>query len=581
MSIPQFRISPARSGEASLRLEAAGAGAWVHSALDPRREAENQLARLEPGRRALLVVAGGGLGWLARVDRPSCLAGVLLLEPEESPRDLAPCDAEQVLRGPAEELVHEVTRRQMALGWPDLLVVHNPAYTRFFPAWSALLLASLPPGRLPARLGECSGLAARAWPPGRVLIPDSGYYLVREIAEALATLGIRVTRVPLKAGRHVGPPGASSGTDADPDYSDRLLRAVLEDKPDLLLTVNHLGLDREGRIQGLLASLRIPLAVWYVDSPEYILEDAPCLTGEASFLFCWEKAWIPRLRAMGHGRVEHLPLAGSLSFLRHARHERDFSLVAGSNGGALRKWGRRLSCPEELAGELKDLLEQAVDFPVGELPDGELRARLAGERFRGLREWADESRLRRLASLVVLRATREDRLRLARSFVGRDFVLHGDEDWRILLPDARIRPPLDYYRELADHYRTVRVSLNSTSRQMPGTVNQRLFDAPLAGSLILTDWRADLEHLFDPGAEVLVYREPAEALETGVRAVRDKTERGRLVERARRRIRGEHLYSHRLRRLLDSMGKVLGHGGPGRGEVVRPRAEKEQACASS
>jgi spore maturation protein CgeB len=484
-----------------------------------------------------------------------------------------------VLQGAAAELISQVTRRQLALGWPDLLVVSNPAYARVFPHWAGELAEAFPPGRLPARVRSNSGMTDRQWPPRTVLLPDSGYFLLREIREALEELGVQVVSVPLLE-RGAGAPGSRSGTKADADYADRLLQAVLQNKPDLLLTVNHLGLDRDGRLQDLLGSLRIPLAVWYVDSPEYILEDAPCVLSESSVLFCWERAWIPRLQALGHAAVTHLPLAGSPGFAREGRPARDFSLVAGSNSGALRKWRQRLDCPTRLVRELDELLESAVDFSPADLPDAELGRRLQGGAFPGLAAWLDETSLRRLASLVVLRATREDRLRLARHFLGEDFVLHGDEGWRGLLPAGRIRPPLDYYRELADHYGTVRVSLSTTSRQMPGTVNQRLFDAPLAGSAVLTDRRAELESLFEPGREVLVYDSPAEALELGRDLLRDEPARRRLVECARRRIRAEHLYVHRLSRLLETVGQVLDRKGSGGLKAFRPAAEKEIRCAS-
>jgi spore maturation protein CgeB len=115
---------------------------------------------------------------------------------------------------------------------------------------------------------------------------------------------------------------------------------------------------------------------------------------------------------------------------------------------------------------------------------------------------------------------------------------------------------------------------------MPGTVNQRLFDAPLAGSAVLTDRRAELESLFEPGREVLVYDSPAEALELGRDLLRDEPARRRLVECARRRIRAEHLYVHRLSRLLETVGQVLDRKGSGGLKAFRPAAEKEIRCAS-
>jgi spore maturation protein CgeB len=573
-----FHKLPARSGEASLRLEAGETPVWVHSPVDPRREATAQLERLGCRPGDLVVAVGGGLGWLALAARERDDVSVLLLEPLESPPGLALERDLPVARGDAGDLLAVVTREQQRRGWPDLLVVHNPAYGRAFPAWAARLLESLRPGRLPSRVRQAGGVDGRSWPPRTVLLPDAGYFLTRELDEAFQALGLRTLRVPLRLRQGRERPGTRSGLEADADYVDRLLAAVLEGKPDLVVAVNHLGLDRDGRVQELLAGLRVPLAVWYVDSPEFILDDAPCLDTERSVLFCWERAWIPRLREVFRGPVFHLPLAGSPSFLREPRPRRDLSLVAGSNAGALRKWRERLSCPPALRPELDDLLDQAVSFARGALPGAELERRMARGAWPGLAAGLDAPRRRALESLLVLRATRDERLALARAFFHDDFTLHGDEGWRGELPERLLRPPLDYYRGLAEHYRGTRVSLNTTSRQMPGTVNQRLFDAPLAGSAVLTDQVGDLEELFEPGVEVATHATPAEALETARRLLRDEPARRRLVERARARILAEHVYTHRVTTMLERIGATREEGPAA--PQPRPRAEEREACAS-
>ena len=578
MSGVAFHTRPARSGEATLRLEGAEVAVWAHSPVDPRREARAQLERLGCRAGDLVVAVGGGLGWLTLAAREVGAVPVLLLEPPESPAGLALEPDLPVTRGDADALRAVVTREQQRRGWPDLLVVHNPAYGRVFPAWAARLLEVLPPGRQVSRVRQAGGVEERRWPPRTVLLPDAGYFLTRELDEAFRALGLRTMRVPLRARERDLRPGSRPGTDADADYVDRLLGAVLEGKPDLAVAVNHLGLDRDGRVQELLAGLRVPLAVWYVDSPEFILDDAPCLETERSVLFCWERAWLPRLREKARGPLVHLPLAGSRAFLREPRPRRDLSLVAGSNTGALRKWRGKLDCPPALRPELDDLLDQVVSFGRDALPGDELARRMARGAWPGLAAWLDASRRRALESLLVLRATRDERLALARALQDEDFVLHGDEGWRGELPERLLRPPLDYYRGLAEHYRGTRVSLNTTSRQMPGTVNQRLFDAPLAGSAMLTDRVGDLEELFEPGAEVAVQRSPEEAREEARRLLGDEPARRRLVERARARILAEHLYMHRVTTMLERIGAAREEGPAA--PQPRPRAEEREACAS-
>ena len=82
MSDPKFEKTVARTGAPTLRLLVEGESLQVHSAFDPRREAGDMLSRMPLEERPLLVILGGGLGYLARAAADLDLAGILVLEPE-------------------------------------------------------------------------------------------------------------------------------------------------------------------------------------------------------------------------------------------------------------------------------------------------------------------------------------------------------------------------------------------------------------------------------------------------------------------------------------------------------------------
>jgi spore maturation protein CgeB len=102
--------------------------------------------------------------------------------------------------------------------------------------------------------------------------------------------------------------------------------------------------------------------------------------------------------------------------------------------------------------------------------------------------------------------------------------------------------------------------MNATNLQMPCTVNQRVFDVPACGSLLLTDAQPELENYFIPGEEVLTYTSPEEAAELA-QAYSSRPERALpIVARARRRVAAEHTYDHRLSLLLEEMRRGHAHG---------------------
>jgi spore maturation protein CgeB len=128
---------------------------------------------------------------------------------------------------------------------------------------------------------------------------------------------------------------------------------------------------------------------------------------------------------------------------------------------------------------------------------------------------------------------------------GPELVVRGDLGWADFHLAAAVGGPLDYYRELAEFYRTTAVNLNVTSAQMKTGLNQRVFDAPAAGGFLLTDSRAQLAKLFAPD-EFVAYDGPAEAKALTAEWLKRPQERQKIVERAQARILGEHVYARRL-----------------------------------
>jgi spore maturation protein CgeB len=86
-------------------------------------------------------------------------------------------------------------------------------------------------------------------------------------------------------------------------------------------------------------------------------------------------------------------------------------------------------------------------------------------------------------------------------------------------------------------------------RNVLSGLNQRNFDPLLAGAALITDDQPDLERCFDPGVEVLVWRDAAELNAHHARVLADPAEAAALAARGRRRVLAEHTYGARLKTL--------------------------------
>jgi len=106
------------------------------------------------------------------------------------------------------------------------------------------------------------------------------------------------------------------------------------------------------------------------------------------------------------------------------------------------------------------------------------------------------------------------------------------------------RVPAEAVGALYRRHRAV-LNIRNETHVLAG-LNQRNFDPFLRGAAVLTDPQPDLERCFDPGREVLVWREPAEIDELSARLRREPEAVAAIAERGRRRVLAEHTYAARL-----------------------------------
>lgn len=105
--------------------------------------------------------------------------------------------------------------------------------------------------------------------------------------------------------------------------------------------------------------------------------------------------------------------------------------------------------------------------------------------------------------------------------------------------------------ELATIYASHLAALNIRhERNVLLGLNQRHFDPYLAATPVVSDAQPDLERCFEPGREVLVYRDAGELNEIYARLQTDPATAAAIGERGRQRVLAEHTYARRLEQLM-------------------------------
>lgn len=454
--------------------------------------------------------------------------------------------------------IRELTRWQQDNGDKALFQFSHPFYLRLDKAfYGAVREAAAASARF--NLWEKAAYPKFAAGEPRLLLLMSKYFLTGELVSACERLGIphRLLQVP-------------DGEMGHAEFVEQLLNAVLEFKPDCIVTINHLGVDREGILMSLLERLRLPLASWFVDNPHLVLAHYTDLVSPWAAIFTWDADNVASLKKLGFEHVFYMPLGTdatrfcppSKGKTLPAGHpwRADVSFVGNSMVHKVTARLDKLHLAPELAATYKDISAEFASCETRSVEEFLLTAHPELEPlYRNL-----GNALAQLDYEVLLtwESTLQYRLSCVQAILPFNPLIVGDDGWLELLAGEkrpwRRHPEVTYYTDLPVLYPGSAINFNCTSKQMKGAVNQRVFDVPATGSFCLTDWREQIENLFEPGTEVICYHSPEEAEDMIRHYLANPAERKAVAEAARRRVLAEHTYEQRISSLVATMRRTFG-----------------------
>ncbi len=388
----------------------------------------------------------------------------------------------------------------------------------------------------------------------RLLLITSKYFLMGEVASACKRLNIehRLLTIP-------------DDSIASHIFIEDFLTAVHEFQPDCLLTLNHLGVDREGVLMELINQLELPLASWFVDNPHLIIHLYEKLNSPWVSLFTWDLDNIESLHALGFEHVFYLPLGTNTHlFCPNTKGKASWKTHLSFVGNSmLHKVSTRLNKTPLPAALLQTFHAVAKDFSLCDIRSIEQflqeRQPEAYAHYTALPNHED-----RLGYETALtwEATRIYRASCVEQILPFKPLLVGDDGWNTIFAQQKqhfkLHDVLSYYTDLPGFYPLSDINFNCTSKQMKGAVNQRIFDVPACNAFVLTDWREQMDNLFEPHKEIAFYTEQDEIPELLRFYMNNPQERQRISTAARKRVLAEHTWDHRLQSLLSHMRHVYG-----------------------
>ncbi len=397
----------------------------------------------------------------------------------------------------------------------------------------------------PLGLPSLEGLRVAVFTGGGTTIP----IIAGDCAEALTALGAKVVtlRVAIDSSLPDGMP---------PDVKDSLVRFVADFRPHFFLSADG-GVFRSA--PAFFAALAVPVAVWFFDDPTLAMKPHHVLPNV--HIFVWDRWYAETLRRTGFEEVHYLPLGTSP---RRFSRERA-ALCRGRFVSPVSFVGDSM-----VAQSIARTLEQ-----IGDPDDARFVAAMTDEIVAAPTEGAREIFARTEARTGLCRGhfdveklwlglSIEASVRLRHEIVNRaagvaQVTVYGDDGWpAVMAAGVKYGGRIDYENEICGVYADSVINLNITKLQLRQAVNQRVFDAPLCGGFVATDYRSDLDELFDPEKEICCFRSTDEVSGVIGRYLADSESREAVIVAAEKRVLAHHTWHHRVSELAHVLARRCG-----------------------
>lgn len=109
--------------------------------------------------------------------------------------------------------------------------------------------------------------------------------------------------------------------------------------------------------------------------------------------------------------------------------------------------------------------------------------------------------------------------------------------------------------EMASAYTRARIVVNMCLNQ---DVNMRVFEALASGALLITDHADGLDELFEPGQDLIIYRDEDEAMDQIAHYLSDSEAREKIARQGQEKVLREHTYAARIQKLIGDIEAVAG-----------------------
>ncbi len=347
----------------------------------------------------------------------------------------------------------------------------------------------------------------------------------------------------------------------------QVAKKILEFQPDFVLTINGAGLDNEKLLSYFCASLEIPLVIWYVDEPFFVPEWGQRFLPHTTIAFTFDRFYEEKLRNWELKWVFPLPLGTNakrmLAYATPGRRDTRFlnqiSFVGALEYPKIQYLLKNITALwQTMPPAMIDVLDKAIVVYQSDPKADPDKVIAACAQDLGV-QYAFPNGI--VKQMILSFIDREASFRLRQKTVAAlksfGIVVYGEPLWSKIAGPSRYRGQVDYYSDqIAKVYSTTKINLNISKYQLKTTVNQRVFDCAICGGFLITDFKEDVEALFQIGKSMVVFHDLEDLKAKITFYLENQSKASDITERAKDVILNNHTYSHRLKQMCQTVRKV-------------------------
>lgn len=119
------------------------------------------------------------------------------------------------------------------------------------------------------------------------------------------------------------------------------------------------------------------------------------------------------------------------------------------------------------------------------------------------------------------------------------------------LKKINVHPPVKYFDEMPFVFASSKINLNMTIPNIENGISLRVFDVLSAGGFLMTDYRPELENLFDIDKDLVVYDGTTDLIKKAKYYLKHDKERELIKARGFNKLQELHTYRHRIYTMLN------------------------------